>query len=111
MGGCGERRAPTGHRHFRRFSLRRPLLLVAAGLAATALSANGLPAASGAPGHSHGHKRVCSSAPAAGTASCTAEVRTRDGDVTPDASTSYTSGYTPAQLQKAYSVPTPSGTK
>jgi subtilase family serine protease len=91
--------------------LRRPLLLVAAGLAATALTATGLPAATAAPGHGHGHghKRVCTSTPAVGTAACTAEVRTKDDSATPDATTTYASGYSPVQLQKAYNVPTPAG--
>jgi subtilase family serine protease len=51
-------------------------------------------------------KRVCAVAPA-GVAACHAHMRVlkgRDGTLRPDATTTYSSGFTPQQLQKAYGV-------
>jgi subtilase family serine protease len=83
---------------------RRPLHL----LAAAALLGAGLAAvpgvASAAP--SHGDKRVCSDAKA-GYAACHAHMRTlvsSDGKVRPDATTTYSSGFSAQQLQTAYGV-------
>jgi subtilase family serine protease len=86
--------------------VRRLPLIAAAGIAAVALTGTLIPSATAAPSpNAHGAKRVCSKTPRAGTASCHAEVRTKGGDVTPDATTTYASGYTPQQLQTAYAVP------
>lgn len=93
--------------------MRRPLLLVAAGLAATALTATGLPAsASNASptGQAHKHKRVCTSAPKAGTAACDAELQVQDNGVTPAATANYSSGLRPADLAAAYGFRTNSPT-
>ncbi|MDP9181251.1 MAG: S8 family serine peptidase [Actinomycetota bacterium] len=55
----------------------------------------------------HGDQRVCAAPSKVGVAACHAHVRTvvgSDGKVRPDATTTYSSGFSPAQLQKAYSV-------
>ena len=85
----------------------RPLPLAAAAtLLATALAVvPGLSSPAGA-APSHGDKRVCADAKA-GYAACHAHMRTlvgADGKVRPDATTSYSGGFAPAQLQKAYGV-------
>ena len=51
----------------------------------------------------HSSKQVCPP-PAEGFAACDAYVRTKGGNVPPDATTSYTSGYSPAQLTTAYGL-------
>src|SRR5689334_22784495 len=83
---------------------RRPLHL----LAAAALLGAGLATvpgvASAAP--SHGDKRVCSDAKA-GYAACHAHMRTlvsSDGKVRPDATATYSGGFSAQQLQTAYGV-------
>ena len=48
-------------------------------------------------------RRVCSAAPS-GYAACDALVGTRGDGVTPSATTSYQSGFSPAQLRKAYGI-------
>lgn len=84
---------------------RRPLLLalVTAALVAGTAGATTSFAAPSPAGVAHGDKRVCP-APAPGHVTCFAHVRTKGGDVTPDATTSYTSGYGPAQLKSAYGL-------
>jgi len=84
---------------------RRPLLLalLAGALVAGTLGSTAASAAPSASGTAHSDKRVCA-APARGYASCDAHVRTKGGNVTPDATTSYTSGYAPAQLKSAYGL-------
>lgn len=54
-------------------------------------------------GTSNSARRVCAE-PIPGYAGCFAEVRTKGGTATPDATTSYTSGYSPAQLKTAYGL-------
>lgn len=76
----------------------RPLLAALAVAVATSLSA--APALA-APGHAH--KRVCGPANVH-FASCHAEVVT-NADLTPLATTSYQSGYAPADLISAYKLP------
>jgi subtilase family serine protease len=83
---------------------RRPLHL----LAAAALLSAGLAAVPGvaAAAPTHGDKRVCSDAKA-GYAACHAHMRTlvgSDGKVRPDATTTYSSGFSAQQLQTAYGV-------
>jgi subtilase family serine protease len=56
----------------------------------------------------HGHKAACD-ATAPGYAHCDAHVVTNADNVTPMATSSYSYGYRPVDLQKAYSVGTPSG--
>jgi subtilase family serine protease len=88
--------------------MRRRVVVLA--LAATALAT--LPAvtgsASAAPADTtRGEQRVCAHAPT-GVAACDAHVRTRGAK--PDATTSFQSGYTPAQLRSAYGLTALSGT-
>ncbi len=55
----------------------------------------------------------CAAAPAAGFAACNSKLSARlhrSGDVVPAASTSYTSGYAPADLVAAYNLPSSGGT-
>jgi len=56
-----------------------------------------------APGGVH-ERRVCRENSAVGTAACDAHVVTKADGVTPAASTSYVSGYAPADVQQAYSL-------
>ena len=84
----------------RSFSLAAAAVLVA-GLAVPALTTT----ASAAP--VRGDQRVCAAPTKAGVAACHAHVRTvvgRDGKVRPDATTTYSSGFSPAQLRKAYGL-------
>jgi len=81
-------------------------LLAAATAAATfsLIVAGSATAASGATSvNAHHNKRVCAAKPA-GYASCHAHVVT-DASLRPLATTSYSSGYSPAQLRSAYSLP------
>ncbi|MDQ6874175.1 MAG: peptidase S8 [Actinomycetota bacterium] len=81
-------------------------LLAAATAAATfsLIAAGSVTAASGATSvNGHHNKRVCAAKPA-GYASCQARVVT-DAKLRPLATTSYSSGYSPAQLKSAYSLP------
>ena len=83
---------------------RRILGLAVLALAATALApsvtANAAPSPTGA---LRGEKTVCAQAPV-GYAHCHAHVVTKGGNVTPNATTSYQSGYAPAQLRTAYGL-------
>lgn len=83
---------------------RRILGLAVLALAATALApsvtANAAPSPTGA---LRGEKAVCAQS-AVGYAHCHAHVVTKGGNVTPNATTSYQSGYMPAQLRKAYGL-------
>jgi subtilase family serine protease len=87
-------------------SLRLPLL--AAGLAAGLLATPSF-ADQSDNGAAHSNKQVCAD-PADGFAACDSYVSTKGGTTTPDATTSYTSGYSPAQLVKAYALTGLSGT-
>ena len=79
---------------------QRLATLLASTLAAvTALTLGGLPSGASAQTDSTLHsKRVCAHA-ATGFAACDAHVRT-DGNLKPLATTSYQSGYSPAQLRR-----------
>ncbi|MDT7544373.1 MAG: hypothetical protein QOE99_483 [Actinomycetota bacterium] len=81
-------------------SFRLPLL--AAGLAAGLLATPSL-ADQSATGAANSSKRVCAD-PAEGFAACDAYVKTKGGNVTPDATTTYSAGYSPAQLKAAYGL-------
>ena len=90
--------------------MRRHLLgLAVLALAATALApsvtANAAPSPTGV---LRGEKTVCAQAPV-GYAHCHAHVVTKGGNVTPNATTSYQSGYAPAQLRTAYGLDRLSG--
>ena len=86
---------------------RRTLVLAAVALAGSAALTPG-GAASAAPSPSvvgAAHSRaVCVQAPT-GSARCHSHLVTRSDGVTPDATTTYQSGYAPADLVKAYSIP------
>jgi subtilase family serine protease len=81
-------------------SLRLPLL--AAGVAAGLLAAPAI-AEQSATGAAHSAKQVCQ-APTDGFASCMSYVVTKGDNVTPDATTTYSSGFSPAQLKTAYGL-------
>ncbi len=66
----------------------------------TATAATGSSATT--PGKAHSNKRVCAVKPA-GFASCSSRVVT-DGNLKPLATTTYSSGYSPAQLRTAYGL-------
>lgn len=97
-------------------SRRRPFALAVVALAVTALAGTALtpaaaagadPADTGAP---HPEKKVCGKAQP-GFANCHAHVQTKADGVTPSATTGYTSGYRPADLVSAYTIPSsPSST-
>jgi subtilase family serine protease len=79
---------------------RRSVVAVAAfSLVASLATASGVAEAASTAVHS---KRVCAHAPT-GYAACDARVRSH-ADLTPLATTSYTSGYNPAQLRTAYGL-------
>jgi len=78
---------------------RRVWLVGAAGVALLA----GIATPGSASASTHGERRVCTAA-SDGYASCDAHVRTAGGGTAPDASTTYTSGYSPAQLTSAYGI-------
>src|SRR5438270_10929414 len=103
---CGE---PPPWRSVVRARLSAALFAVVAIAALTVASvapAAGDPSAS--PGNSEAgisHRPVCPPAPA-GQAHCDSEVVTRgNNDATPAATTSYTNGYKPSDLQSAYKLP------
>jgi subtilase family serine protease len=83
-----------------------------AALSTVAAGALGLGVAAGDPGGTpnsnaafgQSHKKVCPSAPA-GSAACDSLVVTNADGVTPAATTTYTSGLKPADLQSAYKLP------
>ena len=79
---------------------RRPILLTLAA-ASLALPALVNTAVAAPPDTTPGDKRVCADV-AAGYAHCDAHVRTRGAR--PDATTSYSNGYAPDQLKKAYGL-------
>ena len=81
-------------------ALLTSLTSVAAAIAPT-ISASAAPSPTGA---AHGQKAVCAQAPA-GRARCFAHIQTNSDGVTPNATTRYTSGYAPADLVAAYSIP------
>jgi len=83
-----------------RVTPRRATLTVLA-LVAAAGTATAAPAGADAV---HKDKRVCAESNRAGYAACHAHVRTLDDGATPAATTSYVSGYAPAQLRTAYGV-------
>jgi len=87
---------------------RRTLALAILALSATALSPSLATSASASSGH--GSKNVCSRAPQ-GFAACDAHIRTNGGTATPSATTTYSSGYSPADLVKAYSIPASTTTR
>lgn len=82
------------------FALLTSLTSVVAAIAPT-ISASVAPSLTGA---AHGQKAVCAQAPV-GRARCFAHVQNHSDGVTPNATTSYTSGYAPADLVAAYSIP------
>ncbi|MDX6196903.1 MAG: hypothetical protein QOJ79_54 [Actinomycetota bacterium] len=81
-------------------SFRLPLL--AAALAAGALVTPAV-AEQSATGAANSARAVCS-APAEGFAACHSFIRTHGPDASPDATTTYLSGYSPAQLKTAYGL-------
>ena len=88
----------------RRTTLALATTLTSVAALAPTLSASAAPSASGT---THRSKAVCSHA-ATGHARCFAHVRTKDDGITPNATTTYASGYNPAQLRKAYGLTTSS---
>ena len=89
---------------------RRILALAVLALIATALAPSVTTNVGPSPaGALRGDKVLCAQAPV-GLAHCHAHVVTRDGNVTPDATMSYRSGYNPAQLLKVYGPTGPGGT-
>lgn len=85
---------------------RRTLALAVLAIASTALASPFASSASAAPSPTGGanSKAVCAQAPT-GYAHCNSRVVTRADGVTPNATTTYSSGYAPADLVKAYSIP------
>jgi subtilase family serine protease len=55
------------------------------------------------------HKHVCDQNTPDGVAHCDSQVNTNKDGVTPAATTTYTSGYQPADLQSAYALPSGNG--
>ncbi len=92
---------------------RHPLVLALLATASAAVVPSLAPAASAAQsttGAAHSSKAVCAQV-ATGYAHCDAHVVTKGDGVTPNATTTYTSGYAPADLVKAYSIPTSTTTR
>lgn len=87
---------------------RRTLALAVLALTATALSPSLATSASAST--AHGAKAVCARAPQ-GFAACDAHIVTKGDTATPSATTSYTSGYAPADLVKAYAIPATTTTR
>ena len=85
----------------------RTLGLAALSVAALSLGTPALVGTAAASTAAAGEQRVCAKAPA-GLAACHAHVRTKGAK--PDATTSYQSGYSPAQLRTAYGLNGLSGT-
>ncbi len=81
---------------------RRTLALAVLALTSTALVPS--LATSAAASSAHSEKAVCARAPQ-GFAACDAHIVTKADKVTPNATTTYSSGYAPADLVKAYSIP------
>jgi subtilase family serine protease len=82
-------------------------LVVAVAVGASAAPAAAASTNASANGQIHRDKRVCTATPAPLTATCDSRVRVKDDNVTPAATTTYTSGFSASQLQKAYNVPVP----
>jgi subtilase family serine protease len=82
---------------------RRTLALVVLAIGSTALAPTLASAAPSPNGAVHA-KSVCAQAPA-GYARCNSKVVTRADGVTPSATATYQSGYAPADLVQAYSIP------
>jgi len=85
---------------------RRPLVLTLLATATAAVVPSFAPSASAAPsasGSAHSSKAVCAQV-ATGYAHCDAHVATRGDGVTPNATTTYQSGYAPNDLVKAYNI-------
>ncbi len=92
---------------------RRPLVLALLATATAAVVPSFVPSASAAQsttGAAHSSKAVCAQV-ATGYAHCDAHVVTKGDGVTPNATTTYTSGYAPVDLVKAYSIPRNGSTK
>lgn len=83
---------------------RRPLVVAVLVIAGTMLTPAAF-AEQSATGAAHSDRAVCAQAPT-GYAACDSRVVTKADGVTPSATTSYSSGYAPADLVKAYSIPT-----
>ncbi len=89
---------------------RRPLLLAVLALATTVLAPLTASAAQATPPAGRPHRAVCAHAPT-GSAGCSSRVVTKGDGVTPDATTTYTSGYQPSDLVAAYSIPATTTTR
>ena len=86
---------------------RHPLVLALLATATAAVVPSLAPSASAAQsttGAAHSSKAVCAQV-AAGYAHCDAHVVTKGDGATPNATSTYQSGYAPADLVKAYSIP------
>ena len=95
--------------------MSRPRLAVAVfAVAALVFSTASLAAADqpDSPGNSDtAHSKNVCGPPSNGVASCHAKVVTKGDGVTPDATTSYASGYKPSDLQSAYKLPSGGSTQ
>ena len=85
---------------------RHPLVLALLATATAAVVPSFAPSASAqsATGSTNSNRAVCAQV-ATGYAHCDAHVVTKGTSATPNATTSYQSGYAPADLVKAYSIP------
>lgn len=90
--------------------MRLRTLALAVSAVALSLAPTSATAAPSATGASHSQKQVCSQA-ATGYARCFARVRTKGDGATPDATVTYSSGYRPIDLAKAYAIPTTTTTR
>src|SRR4051794_8576629 len=86
--------------------MRKPLIVALA--AASLLTVPALSTTAGASDQTIGSKKVCSASAKAGVAACHAQVRTKGAK--PDATSTYQSGYTPADLISAYNLSGATGT-
>jgi subtilase family serine protease len=93
-------------------SLRAPLVAAASLLAVAGLAIPAHANAGGVPNQpdksaqpDKPERRVCAAEPAEGFAACDAHVVTKGDGVTPDATTTWTSGFQPSDLQAAYTLP------
>ena len=90
------------------FALLFAALLVPAALATSATAdPGGVPNQNAAFGQSH--KKVCPDTGQVDVAHCDSDVVTNKDGVTPAATTTYTNGYAPADLQSAYKLPSATG--
>ena len=85
---------------------RRPLVLALLATATAAVVPSMAPSASAATSAraAHSNKAVCAQV-STGYAHCDAHIITKGDGATPNATTSYQSGYAPADLVKAYNIP------